>query len=44
MLIEQILGLRELGLPGRTCTPITSYFYDKTIIFMEYIQVDYYFC
>ena len=44
MLIEQILELRGPGLPGRTCTPITSYFHDKTIIFMEYIRVDYYFC
>ena len=32
MLIEQIieLYLRGPGPPGRTCTPITGYFHDKT--------------
>ena len=37
MLIEHNVEL-ELGgpgLPGRTCTPITSQFLDKTKIFME---------
>ena len=32
MLIEQIFELREPGPPGRTYTPITSYFHDKTNI------------
>ena len=34
MLIEQIIEhqLRGPGPPGRTCTPITDYFYDKTKI------------
>ena len=32
MLIEQIFELREPGLPGRICTPITGCFQDKTII------------
>ena len=34
MLIEQIIEfeLRVLGPPGRTCTPATGYFYDKTKI------------
>ena len=30
------------GPPGRTCTPIISYFYDKTKISMEILRVDYY--
>ena len=32
MLIEQIIEhqLRGPGPPGRTCTPITGYFHDKT--------------
>ena len=32
MLIEQIIEfeLREPGPPGRTCTPKTAFFYDKT--------------
>ena len=28
------------GLPGRTCTPITAYFHDKTKISKENLQVD----
>ena len=34
MLIKQIIEfeLRGLGLPGRTCTPITAYFHDETKI------------
>ena len=44
MLIEQIieLQLRGPGPPGRTCTPITGYCHDKTKIFKENFQVDYY--
>ena len=42
MLIEQIFELRSPGPPGRTCTPITGYFHDKTIISEEYVRVDYY--
>ena len=32
MLFEQIIGfeLRGPGPAGRTCTPISGYFYDKT--------------
>ena len=30
------------GLPGRTCTPTTGYFHDKTEIFKETFLVDYY--
>ena len=37
MLIERIIEL-QLRLPGRTCTPITGYFYDKTKIF-EWIVI-----
>ena len=34
MLIEQIIEFewRGPGSPSRTCTPITAYVYDKTII------------
>ena len=34
MLIEQIIefAFKEPGFPGRTCTPITGYFHDKTKI------------
>ena len=32
LLIEQIFELREPGPPGRTCTPTTGCFHDKTII------------
>ena len=34
MLIEQIIEceLREPGLPSRSCTPKTGYFYDETKI------------
>ena len=44
MLIEQIieLQLRGPGPPGRTCTPITGYFHDKTKIPKENLRVDYY--
>ena len=34
--------LREPGFPGRTCTPTTVYFHDKTKISKEDLQVDYY--
>ena len=42
MLIKQIIEfkLRGHGPPGRTCTPITAYFHDKTKIFKEYPRVD----
>ena len=44
MVIERIneLQLREPGPPDQTCTPITAYFYDKTKISKENLQVDYY--
>ena len=44
MLIEQTieLQLRGPGPPGRTNTPITGYFYDKTKISKENLRVDYY--
>ena len=44
MLIEQILELqlRGPGPPGRTCTPITGNFYDKTKISEENLRTDYY--
>ena len=44
MMIEQMveLQLRGPGPPGRTCTPITGYFHDKTKISKENLQVDYY--
>ena len=44
MLIEQIieLQLRGPGRTGQTCTPITGYFRDKTIISKENLRVDYY--
>ena len=44
MLVEQIieLQLRGPGPPGRTYTPITDYFHDKTKISKENIRVDYY--
>ena len=35
MLIKQIFELRGSVPPGRTCTPITGYFHDKTIISTE---------
>ena len=35
MLIEQIFEVREPGLPGQLCTPITGSFQDKTIISEE---------
>ena len=41
MLIEQIIKhqLRGPGLPGRTCTPITGYFHEKTKISKENLRV-----
>ena len=44
MLIEQIteFELRGPGPPGRTCTPTTGYFYDKTKISMSNLSVYYY--
>ena len=44
MLIERIieLQLRGPGPPGRTFTPITGYFHDKTKISKENLRVDYY--
>ena len=44
MLIERTieLQLRGPGPPGRTNTPITGYFYDKTKISKENLRVDYY--
>ena len=44
MLIEQIIEfeLNRSGPPGRTRAPITVQFYDKTKIFKENLQVDYY--
>ena len=43
MLIEQTvkLQLRGPGPSGRTNTPITGYFYDKTKICKENFRVDY---
>ena len=43
MLIEQIIKfeVRKPGPPGRTCTPITDYFNDKTKIYKENFRVDY---
>ena len=41
MLIEQILGLRGPGPPGRVCTSITDCFRDKTIIFKENNRIGY---
>ena len=40
MLIEQIIEWPEA--PGRTCTPIIGYFYDKTKLSKENLRVDYY--
>ena len=44
MLIEQIIEFewRGPGPPGRTCSLITVYFYDKMKISKENLQVDYY--
>ena len=42
MLIEQIFELRGPGPPGRTCTPTTGCFHDKTIIAKENIRLDCY--
>ena len=43
MLIELIIEhqLRGPGARGRTCTPITGYFHDKTKVPKENLQVDY---
>ena len=45
MLIEQNIEfeLRGSEPPGRTCTPITGYFHEKTKISKENLRVDYYF-
>ena len=44
MLIEQTveLQLRGPGPPGRTFTPLTGYFHDKTKISKENLRVDNY--
>ena len=43
MLIEQINELEfRRPVPGRTCTPITAYFNDKTKISKKNLRVDYY--
>ena len=42
MLSVQSFELREPGLPGRICTPITGCFHDKTIISKENFRVDCY--
>ena len=42
MLLEQINELGGPGPPGRTCTPITGCFHDKTIISKENIRLDCY--
>ena len=42
MLIEQIIESRGPGPPGRTCTPTTGCFHDKTIISKENIRLDCY--
>ena len=44
MLIEQTIELQLWGPgpPGRTNTPITGYFHDKTKISKENLRVDYY--
>ena len=44
MLIEQIIELQLRGpeSPGRTCTPITGYFHDKTKFSKENLPVDYF--
>ena len=44
MLIERMIELQLRGLesPGRTCTPITGYFHDKTKISTKNLRVDYY--
>ena len=44
MLIEQVveLQLRGPGPSGRTNTPITGYFHNKTKISKENLRVDYY--
>ena len=34
--------LRGPGPPGRKCTPITGYFYDKTKLSKANLRVDYY--
>ena len=42
MLIKQMFELRGTGPLGRTCSPITGCFYDKTIISKENIRLDCY--
>ena len=43
MLVEQIIEFewREPGPPGRTCTPITAHFNDKTKISKKNLRVNY---
>ena len=45
MLIEQNIEveLRGYGPPGRTCTPTTANFHNKTKIFKAILRVNYYF-
>ena len=44
MFIEQTIKFEFRGLVplGRSCTPATGYFYDKTKISKENLRVDYY--
>ena len=44
MLIEQIIKVewKGRGPPGRTCTPIITYFHDKTKVSKKNLRVDYY--
>ena len=44
MFFEEFIefDLRRIGPPGRTCTPTTSYFHDKTKVSKESLRVDYY--
>ena len=46
MLVEQIVNfeIRGPGPPGRTCTPTTAYFHDKTKISKENLRVYHYLC
>ena len=44
MVVKQIIEfeLKGPGPPRRTCTPITGYFHDKTIISEKNFRMDYY--
>ena len=42
MLLEHIFELIGIGCLGRTCTPISDYFHDKTTISKEILRVDNY--